>query len=207
MAMSRVGQHASVTFLLDNMVYSDSLIVFPPATHAAFCALQSRPHEIWARFFGSSMKDDLRYTPSDVFETFPFPVGWTTDPSLEAAGKTYYSFRADLMVNNNEGLTKTYNRFHDPHENAPDITRLRELHGEMDGAVLAAYGWNDLSAACEFVPEDQVESGAPSSRRTQRYRYRWPDSMRNEVLARLVELNTRRAEKEAGALATSVRLG
>ena len=47
--------------------------VFRSATNAAFCALQSRPHEVWARFFGSSMKDDLRYTPSDCFETFPFP--------------------------------------------------------------------------------------------------------------------------------------
>ena len=42
-------------------------------THAAFCALQSRPHELWARFFGSSTRrTDLRYTPSDCFETFPF---------------------------------------------------------------------------------------------------------------------------------------
>ena len=206
--MSRVGQHGSVTFLSDDMVYSDSLIVFPLPTHAAFCALQSRPHEIWARFFGSSMKDDLRYTPSDVFETFPFPRGWTTNPALEAAGEAYYSFRADLMVNNNKGLTKTYNRFHDPYEPSPDIARLRELHVAMDGAVLAAYGWSDLSAACEFVPVNEVEGESPSSRRRTRYRYRWPDSVRNEVLARLVDLNAERAEEEATALATTnVRQG
>ena len=78
--------------------------------------LQSRPHEVWARFFGSSMKDDLRYTPSDCFETFPFPEDWTTRADLEAAGRAYYEFRAQLMVDNNEGLTKTYNRFHDPDE-------------------------------------------------------------------------------------------
>ena len=130
--MSRVGQHGSVTFLSDDMVYSDSLIVFPLPTHAAFCALQSRPHEIWARFFGSTLEDRLRYTPSDVFETFPFPRDWTTNPALEAAGGAYYAFRADLMVNNNEGLTKTYNRFHDRDEHDPDISRLRELHAEMD---------------------------------------------------------------------------
>ena len=86
-------------------------------------ALQSRVHEVWARFFGSSMKDDLRYTPSDCFETFPFPTGFETDPRLEAAGKAYYEFRAALMVANNEGLTKTYNRFHDPDERSTDILR------------------------------------------------------------------------------------
>ncbi len=95
------------------------MIVFPLTTHAAFCALQSRLHEIWARFFGSSMKDDLRYTPSDCFETFPFPEHWQTHPALEAAGEAYYDFRVALMVENDEGLTKTYNRFHDPDERDP----------------------------------------------------------------------------------------
>ena len=32
------------------------------------------------------------------------------------------------MVRNNEGLTKTYNRFHDPDERNPEILKLRELH-------------------------------------------------------------------------------
>ena len=62
-----------------------------------------RPHEIWARFFGSSLKDDLRYTPSDCFETFPFPESWETHPALEAAGKAYYEFRAALMVREQRG--------------------------------------------------------------------------------------------------------
>lgn len=33
------------------------------------------------------MKDDMNYSPSDCFETFPFPAGWKTDPALEAAGE------------------------------------------------------------------------------------------------------------------------
>ena len=80
------------------MVYANTLAVLAFDNHAAFCTLQSRPHEIWARFFGSSMKDDLRYTPSDCFETFPFPDGWETHPALEAAGAAYYDFRAALMI-------------------------------------------------------------------------------------------------------------
>ena len=60
------------------------------------------------------------------------------------------------MVARNEGLTKTYNRFHNPAERAPDIVRLRELHDAMDQAVLRAYGWDDLadSAAPEFLTEE-----------------------------------------------------
>ena len=86
LVISRVGQQAAFTFLSAHMVYADSLIVFPLTTQAAFCALQSRPHEIWARFFGSSMKDDLRYTPSDCFETFPFPESLGNTPRTRGSG-------------------------------------------------------------------------------------------------------------------------
>ena len=71
LAIARVGQHGSFAFLPANMVFSEQLIVFPLETNAVFAALQSRAHEVWARFFSSSMKDDLRYTPSDCFETPP----------------------------------------------------------------------------------------------------------------------------------------
>ena len=195
LAISRIGQHAAFMFLPNHTVYSESMIVFPSDTHAAFCALQSRVHEIWARFFGSSMKDDLRYTPSDCFETFPFPEHWETHPGLEAAGKAYYDFRADLMVRSDEGLTRTCNRFHDPHETDPDVARLRDLHAAMDRAVLDAHGWTDVPTDCEFLLDysiDEEEWGA----RKKPYRYRWPDAVRDEVLARLLELNAERAEEE-----------
>jgi len=177
------------------MIFANTLDVFPFDTYAAFCALQARPHEIWARFFASSMKDDLRYTPSDCFETFPFPEGFDTDARPEAAGKAYYEFRAQLMVQNDEGLTKTYNRFHHPDEAAPDIQRLRELHDAMDRAVLDAYGWIDLHPSCEFIP-DYEEEDDTASKRKKPWRYRWPDELRDEVLARLLALNQERAEAE-----------
>lgn len=196
-AVSRVGQQCAITFLSSQMVFAETLIVFPLDTHAAFCALQSRPHEIWARFFGSTLEDRLRYTPSDVFETFPFPHNWTAHPAFEAIGQAYYDFRAGLMIRNNEGLTKTYNRFHDPEERAPGIAHLRELHRAMDQAVLDAYGWNDIPTECEFFPEHEGEEGeAASGRRRRRYRYRWRNSVQDEVLGRLVELNAERAEAE-----------
>lgn len=142
------------------------------------------------------MKDDLRYTPSDCFETFPFPPGFEADPALEAAGEAYYRFRADLMVRNNEGLTKTYNRFHDPAERSPDIRELRRLHEAMDRAVLDAYGWSDIPTACDFELEWEDEEEDGRSRRRKPWRYRWPEPVRDEVLARLLALNAARAEEE-----------
>ena len=115
------------------------------------------------------------------------------------------------MVRNNEGLTKTYSRFHDPDERSPDILRLRELHAAMDRAVLDAYGWTDLKPTCEFLldyeeDEDEDENGR-GRRRKKPWRYRWPDDFRDEVLARLLELNRQRAEEErlSGAAAEAGR--
>jgi hypothetical protein len=203
LSIARVGQAMAFAFLRAETVYSEQLVVFAFESNAPFAALQSRPHEVWARFLGSSMKDDLRYTPSDCFETFPFPDGWETNPALESTGKAYYDFRAALMVKNNEGLTKTYNRFHDPDETDGDIVKLRELHAAMDRAVLDAFGWADVRPTCEFLLdyEEADDDDAPSGRRKKKkpWRYRWPDDIRDEVLARLLDLNAQRAKEESAA--------
>jgi len=194
----RVSQYASFTFLPAEAVFSEQLIIFPFDDHACFCALQSRPHEIWARFFGSTLEDRLRYTPSDCFETFPFPENWDSDPALEASGKAYYDFRAALMVRNNEGLTKTYNRFHDPDQVHPDILNLRELHAAMDRAVLDAYGWTDIPTDCKSLLDYEIDEDEWGDKKKP-WRYRWPDEVRDEVLARLLELNAERAKEEPRA--------
>ncbi|NQW51159.1 MAG: N-6 DNA methylase, partial [Rhodospirillales bacterium] len=144
LSLSRVSPNLALARLDARCVFADSADIFAFANLAPFAGLQSRTHEAWARFFSSSMKDDLRYTPSHCFRTFPFPANFETDPVLEAAGEAYHVFRAHLMIDRNEGLTKTYNRFHARGENAADIARLRALHHEMDAAVLRAYGWDDL---------------------------------------------------------------
>ena len=196
LAISRIGQNTAFTFLPAETEYSEQLIVFPFDTCAAFCTLQSLSHEIWARFFASSLEDRLRYTPSDCFETFPFPNEWNTHLNLERAGSDYYHFRADLMIRHDEGLTKTYNRFHDPEETDSEIITLRELHAAMDRAVLDAYGWTDIPTDCEFRLDYEIDEEVWGTRKKP-YRYRWPDEIRDEVLARLLELNAERANEEA----------
>ncbi len=193
--------HSAFAFLPAEMMFANTLAVFAFDTHAALCTLQSRPHEIWARFFSSSMKDDLRYTPSDCFETFPFPDGWETHQYLEAAGKAYYEHRAGLMIRHAEGLTKTYNRFHDPEETDPEIATLRDLHATMDRAVLDAYGWTDIPTDCDFLLDYEIDE-ATWGRTKKPYRYRWPDAVRDEVLACLLTLNAKRATEEVRSGAT-----
>ncbi|HEY9817235.1 MAG TPA: type IIL restriction-modification enzyme MmeI [Candidatus Obscuribacterales bacterium] len=225
LVISRIGNAFAFTFLPSGVVYNEKIVVFPMSHSAPFCILQSRVHEAWTRFFSSTLKDDLQYTPSKCFETFPFPENWETDPTLEAIGKTYYDYRADLMVRNNQGLTDTYNRFHDPEERDPDILHLRHLHEQMDRAVLAAYGWPDIDTTCGFaldyldtdddlppVAAERMASGdlffptadeaaafdslVRTGRRKLPWRYKWPEATHDEVLARLLDLNQQRHLEE-----------
>ncbi|MCP9941765.1 N-6 DNA methylase [Cyanobium sp. ATX 6E8] len=235
--------HCVFGTLSSKSVFAHSLIVFPVVDIIFRSLVGSRIHEIWARSFSGSAMDLSRYNPSDCFETFPFPASLldanandpayeSTRQNLEAIGEHYHQFRAELMVANNEGLTSTYNRFHDPAETSPELLELRRLHGEMDQTVLQAYGWSNVPTACGFgldyldteddaqLPEElqeridsgdlffwdandaldfqgQLEAyGAISGRRKLPWRYRWPDAVRDDVLARLLALNAERYQEE-----------
>lgn len=199
LAHSQVSSHLAFAYVPTTWLFSHALNIFAFDSWQAFASLQSRVHELWVRFFASSMKDDLRYTPSDCFETFPLPLGFEPNPELASAGKAYYEFRADVMVRSNEGLTSTYNRFHNSGESTAEVHRLRELHTAMDRAVLGAYGWTDVPTTCDFFP-DYFETDDDGNEVPKSIRYRWPDEVRDEVLARLLALNQQRYEEE-------VRLG
>jgi hypothetical protein len=88
------------------------------------------------------------------------------------------------MLDRQEGLTDTYNRFHDAEETAADIVRLRELHVEMDQAVAAAYDWQDLALGHGFHETPQG------------VRFTVNEAARWEVLDRLLALNHERHAEE-----------
>ena len=92
------------------------------------------------------------------------------------------------MLDRQEGLTATYNRFHDPAETAQDIAHLRRLHVEMDHAVAAAYGWQDLPLGHGFHETAQG------------LRYTISEPARREVLTRLLQLNHQRYAEEVALL-------
>ena len=87
------------------------------------------------------------------------------------------------MLDRQEGLTKTYNRVHDPEDHSDDIDQLRELHALLDYAVCDAYGW-DLDLGHGF---HETKFGT---------RYTFAPGPRQEVLDRLLELNHERYAEE-----------
>src|SRR5260370_14647417 len=106
---------------------------------------------------------------------------------LDDIGERYYTHRQSIILARQEGLTKTYNRFHDPQEKTEDIGTLRDLHREMDKAVAKAYGWDDL----------KLEHGFHETK--QGLRYTISECARREVLDRLLLVNHQRHEEEVRA--------
>jgi hypothetical protein len=92
-----------------------------------------------------------------------------------------------MMAERHEGLTKTYNRVHDPDEAADDVAELRSLHSELDDAVAREYGWSDLDLDHGFHDTPQG------------VRYTVGPAARAEILDRLLELNRERHDAEVKA--------
>jgi hypothetical protein len=165
-------------------VFSHMLGVFMSDSYSTQAVLSSNLHQIWAITYGSGMRNDPRYTPSDVFETFPRPE--PTD-GLEQIGRILDEERRDIMRRRDVGLTKLYNLVNDSKiadSVDQDVTRLRQLHVELDRHVLDAYGWSDV----------ELGYGFHSYRRMQRWTV--SPAARVEILDLLLEENHRRAERE-----------
>ncbi|OJY47496.1 type IIL restriction-modification enzyme MmeI [Pseudonocardia sp. 73-21] len=120
-------------------VFAHKCAVFALDTFADLAVLSSNIHSTWVVRYTSTTRRDINYSPSDVFRTLPRP---DPTPDLERLGARLDAERRALMLGRGWGLTTTYNHVHDPADRDPAVAALRELHAEIDHAVLAAHGWD-----------------------------------------------------------------
>jgi hypothetical protein len=100
--------------------------------------LLSRFHSVWARSRGSSLKADLRYTPTSAFQSLPWPspVSQAKRDAVAAISVELLSRRSAICAEREIGLTALYNDVDDgAHQD------LAALHRRLDRAVGACYGW------------------------------------------------------------------
>ena len=183
-AKHRVFQFLDINVLPDNKLVA---IALNDALHIG--VLSSRVHGAWALAAGSwlGVGNDPVYVKSRCFEAFPFPgedTGLTLQlaerirtlaEQLDAHRKARQAAHSSVTITgmynvleklrNGEALTAAERALN---ENGL-VSVLQSLHDELDAAVLAAYGWTDLS-----LPADT-----------------------DALLLRLVELNAKRATEEA----------
>ncbi|WP_326740339.1 Eco57I restriction-modification methylase domain-containing protein [Streptomyces sp. NBC_01022] len=165
-------------------VFSNKLGVFATDSFVDQAVLSSSAHQMWATKYGATMRTDVNYSPSDVFLTFPRPQ---SADDLAETGRALHDARREIMLRRDLGLTKLYNMVNAPgiSDSADhDIARLREIHVELDRAVMTAYGWDEVPLDHGFHTYRQME--------------RWTVSpaARVEILDRLLEENHRRASSQ-----------
>ncbi|MFE5600694.1 Eco57I restriction-modification methylase domain-containing protein [Streptomyces coelicoflavus] len=177
LVVARVSKTGLPIFVPTGQVVSEQTVVFATDHSQMLALLNSGIHGAWALSRGSSLKGDLRYTPSDIYETFPLP---TSIDALAGAGKELSVHRQQTMTDRKIGLTKLYNLVHDESVNDQAIADLRTMHQQIDHLVAQCYGWNDLS----------LNHGFTESKRGGRFGL--PTSLRMEVVDRLTELNLER---------------
>jgi hypothetical protein len=216
---SLTTRYLNFTPISGKNIYSHAIGVVIPRHRFHFAVIQSTFHSEWAIKEGSSLANTIRYTPSDCFETFPFPQTNVQDQELENIGDAYMEHRRKFMLGVQLGLTRSYNLFHcdaittqninaenkevaslQKHlakmanafsfdEAIQGILKHRELHVQMDTAVLDAYGWNDIDLKHDFYDVDYLPEN-------DRKRYTIHPDARKEVLKRLLELNHKIHEEE-----------
>ena len=187
LVIARVSRTVMPIRIRTGCVPSEATVVFATDSFADQAVLSSSMHQMWAIKYGSGMRNDPRYTPSDVFDTFPRP---TSCERLAEVGRILDTERREIMLRRDLGLTKLYNLVNDPDIADcadADVARMREIHVELDQAVMDAYGWGDLPLEHGF--------------HTYRQMRRWTVSpaARVAILDLLLAENLRRAEGQGEA--------
>jgi hypothetical protein len=181
LGLSAVSSFAIPVTLPTGSVMSTAIVVITDTSDATLAALTSCAHMLWVMRWGSLLGVSIRYSTTDVFDTFPQPEATNR---LHSIGQVLGAERHEIMLRRDLGLTKLYNLVNDPElpsASDSDAARMREIQVELDEAVMAAYGWQDVPLNHGFHTYRQME--------------RWtvcPEA-RVEILDRLLEENHRRA--------------
>ena len=205
-ATSLTAKHRTFIFVSADTICDSTTVMFalPDALHLG--VLSSIVHVTWALSAGGRLGvgNDPRYNKSRCFEPFPFPVAnegqtariRTLAEHLDTHRKRQQAAHPDLT------LTGMYNvldklRSGEPltakerviHEHGL-VSVLRQLHDDLDAAVLDAYGWSDLLPLLRITHGDDATAEGQTRDDAKR-------AFDDTILERLVALNAERAAEEA----------
>lgn len=156
-AICRTAKHFVFQFVPRDILVESKVVAIALDDAYALGILSSRPHIIWAIAKGSrhGVGNDLTYNNSLCFETFPFPdCDDSVTGRIREIGERLDAHRKrQLAQHQTLTITETYNileklRTGDSlsdkdkflHENGL-VSVLKQVHDELDAAVLDSYGW------------------------------------------------------------------
>jgi hypothetical protein len=184
------SKHLAFGFVGSDLIYSAPHVVVALQGYDHFAVLQSSFHLLWVVEICSTMGVGIRYAPSDLLETFPFPDGLighshreVHNDLLDDLGSKYYAARSLYMTEYGIGLTDFYNQFHDANQQGEEISHIRRIHSMIDQELCGHYSLK-LNLDHRFV---NTKIGV---------RYLPAKENHSIVVLRIAELNRQRYEKE-----------
>lgn len=159
---TRVGKRILFTWSKPGTCPGDATNIFAFSEDFDLGVLLSSIHANWAWAQSSTMRIDIRYTPTSAFEPFPWPSpGEEGRSEIAALAAKLVELRHAICVERQIGLTSLYNEVD---EGA--YAQLRSLHSELDQAACRGYDWpisvlDDADEANRRLLElnRQIESG------------------------------------------------
>ncbi|MFH9967342.1 Eco57I restriction-modification methylase domain-containing protein [Streptomyces mirabilis] len=172
-------------------VLSHMLVVIASDDYAQLALRSSAIQYWWTEDRCSSLKADLRFTPSEAVRPLMMPM---LTQRLRSAGTRLDTYRRKLMLSRNIGLTTTYNMVHDPDCHDEEVAELRRIHEEINKATVEAYGWHDLlDESGQTPPADPTHETFPLDHgfhdTDQGKRHTLGLLARTEIIDRLRQLN------------------
>ena len=185
--------------------------------------LSSSTHICWALARGAQLGPTPVYVKSICFDPFPFPDATLEQKEkIRQLGERLDRHRKQVQAQHPEiTITGMYNLleklrkgedFTDKdreYNNKALVSTLKQIHDELDNAVLEAYGWEDLkpsslSQTTDSPPSPPILGGTEPSNQSKSPSiggFRGLDNLSGEslteiILDRLVTLNAQRAEEE-----------
>lgn len=205
-------KHRVFQFLDASIAPDNKLVAIAIDNAEILGCVSSTVHVTWTLAAGSTLEDRPVYVKTVCFEPFPFPITNDEQKSriaqlaeqLDAHRKRQQAAYPDLTLTgmynvleklrSGEVLTAKERVIHEH----GIVSVLRQLHDEIDAAVLEAYGWSDLMPLLRVKHGNIAPSGAETRDEVSR-------AFDEAILERLVALNAERAAEEARGLVRWLR--
>jgi hypothetical protein len=210
----RTAKHRFFRFEPSLVQFESEVVGIAVDCSAILGVLSSAVHMAWveanAASFGAYV-GNIRYNQTRCFNPFPFPESVserskirTHAEQLDTHRKRQQAAHPDLTLTgmynvldklrSGESLTAKERTIHEHGL----VSVLRQLHDELDAAVLDAYGWSDLLPLLRIAHGNEAPADGQSREDARR-------AFDDAILERLVALNAERAAEEARGLVRWLR--
>lgn len=187
---ARVCKYFTPSLIENYPVFHEKVVLMRLDGYCWLAFMCSTLIQDWVWKQSSTLGTGLNFSPSDAFETLPFPLSPLSQ--LESLGGQLDAHRRKIMLARQIGLTALYNLFHNLGEKDAELEEMRRLQREIDIAVRDSYGWQDINLAHDFHEVGYLPAN-------DNVRYTISEPARIEILKRLSALNRQRWEEEEAA--------